>query len=175
MGIVCCEPKKNFCNTETIQVEEEIIDIAKSLYNINQNQNTVKNKSTTGKNRPKKKTSKQHPKININRGSTFDNIDIFKLSNIKIKQVNLNKKRKSFAIKMDNTFKNKFLYQKKITNSNNVLKNNIYEKIYQIPPNQSNKNLLIIEDEEYKDLKVNDIENKIDNIRDKENYNSKKK
>ena len=176
MGIVCCNPKKNLCNTETIQIEEEILDNSKSIYNnINQNQNTGINKSTTGKNSSKKPSSKHTPHILINRGSTFDNIDILKTSKLKIKKVNLNQKRKSFAISMDNTFKNKFLYQKKITNSKNLLGNNLHEKIYQIPPNQSNKSLLIIEDEEYKYLKVNDIDNKIDNNKEKDNINSTRK
>ena len=176
MGIVCCNPKKNLCNTETIQIEEEVLDNSKSIYNnINQNQNTGINKSTTGKNSSKKPSSKHTPHILINRGSTFDNIDILKTSKLKIKKVNLNQKRKSFAISMDNTFKNKFLYQKKITNSKNLLGNNLHEKIYQIPPNQSNKSLLIIEDEEYKYLKVNDIDNKIDNNKEKDNINSTRK
>ena len=171
MGVVCCNPTKIFYNSETIQVEEEIIDNSKSIYNINQNQNTVVNKLTTGKNSPKKLSSKQ-TQIYINRGSTVDNINVTKLTNLKIKNVNLNQKRKSFAISMDNTFKNKFLFQKKITNSNKIVGNNLHEKIYQIPPNQSNKNLLIIEDDEYKDLKINDIDIKIDNIKDKENNSS---
>ena len=174
MGVVCCNPKKILYNSETIQVEEEIIDNSKSIYNMNQNQNIVVNKLTTGKNSPKKLSSKQ-TQIYINRGSTVDNINVTKLTNLKIKNVNLNQKRKSFAISMDNTFKNKFLFQKKITNSNKIVGNNLHEKIYQIPPNQSNKNLLIIEDDEYKDLKINDIDIKIDNIKDKENNNSTRK
>ena len=173
MGVVCC--KKNFVSfkNETIQIDNEKIDNTQTIINndnIKMQQISLGHKSTNGKKHSSKKIT---PQISINRGATVDNYKDTIISNkLKIKNIPLEKKRKSFAISMDNQFKNKFLYQKKfskILNPNILQPTNLsHKKLYQVPPNQSNKNLRIFEENEYSNLN-NILENKLKDNKEKDN------
>ena len=157
MGQICCNNNTRINQTRLITIEGHIDN------NINDNKNN-NNESKNEFEEPNLKISfcdiennntlKQLKRISEKKITRRETVNHLVKNNIQLKssfkmQNDIKKKRKSFAIPMDNSFKNKFLYQKKISlnlNPHNLIKNNKTHKfddlhhkfkLYQIPPRKS--------------------------------------
>ena len=156
MGHVCCHNNTRINQTRLITIEEHSLNINDKQIIDNEIKNEfeepnlkislydIENNNTT-------KQDKKYSEKKVTRGETVNHLiknSIELKPSLKIKN-DIKKKRQSFAIPMDNSFKNKFLYQKKISlnmNSHNLIKNNKTHKfddlhhkfkLYQIPPRKS--------------------------------------
>ena len=147
MGNSCCNNLK-INQSRVITIENYLNNVNKSL-NKEESKNNNNNLEITiddgenneiTKNLVKKSSGKRVSRFSTNQ-KIKNKIDI--KASLKIK--NIKNRRRSFAIPMDNRFKDKFLYQKKLSlNSNkNFSKNssinsnkNHDEKIYLVPPNK---------------------------------------
>ncbi len=188
MGHVCCHNNTRINQTRLITIEEHSLNINDKQIIDNEIKNEfeepnlkislydIENNNTT-------KQDKKYSEKKVTRGETVNHLiknSIELKPSLKI-QNDIKKKRQSFAIPMDNSFKNKFLYQKKISlnmNSHNLIKNNKTHKfddlhhkfkLYQIPPRKS---LFKKESSNLLSKHINDINNINNFIKNNINNNS---
>ena len=189
MGPICCNNNTRINQTRLITIEEH-------PHNMNDKQN-INNEQQNEFEEPNVKlsfydiennmnTTKQYKRISEKRITKGETINHVNKNRIELKPTmkisnDIKKKRKSFAIPMDNSFKNKFLYQKKISlkmSSNNLIKNNKTHKfddlhhkfkLYQIPPRKS---LFKKESSNLLSKHINDINNINNFIKNNINNNS---
>ena len=175
MGNICCNNNPKINENKIIKIEDNICNLVDNFKfedmknflgnslnvivyegdknNINQNLKAERNET--------KKLSKGQTAFDLRMKNNIETKQTINNSN------DIKTRRKSVAISMNNPFKNKFLYQKKITNHEYDKFSDFHQhfKLYQVPPNQSIKNLLKIDiksksNQELKYIKFNDLKDK---------------